>query len=130
VNFSGQFGIMDLGTGVFMPIGKGFDNIPDGVIGTTGGPLYTVDGFTGHLLKIGLDGKSSDVGDTKTGPQTGPNGISIIGSLADGSLYALDFSNRLFRINKDTGALTLIGTVPGLPAQEMDYTGNMFTSMA
>jgi hypothetical protein len=88
-----------------------------------------VDGFTGHLLKIGFDGKVTDIGDTKTGPQTGPNGISIIGSLTDGTLYALDFSNRLFRINTDTAALTPLGKVPGLPPQEMDYTGNMFTSL-
>jgi hypothetical protein len=130
VNFSGQFGFLDLGTGAFTPIGKGLDNIPDGIVGAPGGPLYTVDGFTGHLLRIGLDGKVTDIGDTKTGPQTGPNGISIIGSLTDGSLYALDFSNRLFKINKDTAALTPLGTVPGLPPQEMDYEGTMFTSLA
>ena len=121
INFSGQFGIMDLATGAFTPVGKGLANTPDGIAGKTGGPFYTVDGATGHLLKIGLDGSATDVGDTHTGPNVGPDGVSVVGALTDGSLYALDFSNRLFRINEKTGQLTLIGALPSLPPQVPEY---------
>jgi len=125
-NFSGQFGVMDLGTGAFSPIGPG-TNIPDGLGGKPGGPLFTVDGSNGHLLRIATNGTVTDVGDTGTGVQVAPNGISIMGSLTDGSLYALDFSNKLFSINSNTGGLTSLGTV-ALPTQESDYSGNMTTS--
>jgi len=129
VNFSGQFGLVDLATGAFTPVGTGLDNIPDGIMGVAGGPFYSVDGATGHLIKITTDGKSTDVGDTHTGPQMGPTGISIIGSLADGTLYALSFDNVLYRIDKETGALTKVGSLTSLPDQEEDYSGNMVTSL-
>ena len=129
VNFSGQFGLIDLATGAFTPIGKGLDNTPDGIAGKPGGPYYTVDGVTGHLIRIGIDGKTTDVGDTHTGPNAGPVGISLIGSLTDGTIYALDFSNRLFRINPDTAALTGVAWLITLPQQELDYSGNMTTSL-
>src|SRR5215813_11135164 len=90
INFSGQFGLMDLATGQFTPIGKGLDNVPDALGGKAGGPFYSVDGVTGHLIRIDTDGKTTDVGDTRTGPNVGPAGISIVGSLSDGTLYALD----------------------------------------
>jgi hypothetical protein len=129
VNFSGQFGLIDIGTGAFTPIGKGLANTPDGIAGAPGGPFYTVDSVTGHLLRLETDGKVTDVGDTHSGPNMGPNGISVIGSLSDGTLYALDFSNRLYRINRKTAAMKLIGLLPTLPAQELQYDGNMTTSL-
>lgn len=129
VNFIGQFGLVDLATGVFTPVGKGLDNTPDGIAGAPGGPFYTVDGVTGHLLRIANDGKVTDVGDTQTGPNMGPNGISVIGSLTDGTLYALDFSNRLFRINTKTAALTLVAYLSTLAVQVPQYDGNMTTSL-
>src|ERR1041385_647830 len=129
MNFSGQFGIIDLATGAFTAIGTGLENTPDGLAGAAGGPFYTVDGVTGHLLRIATNGIVTDVGDTGTGPNIGPTGVSLVGALPNGALYALDFSNRLFRINEKTGSLTLIGFLPQLPQQEMDYSGNMTTSM-
>jgi len=129
LNFSGQFGIMDLATGAFTPVGKGLANTPDGIAGKAGGPFYTVDGVTGHLLKITLDGNVTDVGDTHTGANVGPDGVSVVGALTDGTLYALDFSNRLFRINEKTAQLTLVGLLPSLPQQVPEYAGNMVTSL-
>ena len=64
VNFSGQFGTIDLGTGAFTLVGSGLPNTPDGIGGAPGGPFYTVDGVSGHLLRIGANGAVSDVGDT------------------------------------------------------------------
>jgi len=130
INFSGQFGLMDLATGQFTPIGKGLDNVPEALGGKAGGPFYSVDGLTGRLIRIGLDGKTTEVGDTHTGPNVGPTGISLIGSLSDGTLYALDFSNRLYRINTETAATTPVGSLLfSLPQQELEYSGNMTTSL-
>jgi hypothetical protein len=127
LNFSGQFGTMDLGTGAFTPIGPGVPNTPDGLGGARGGPLYTVDGVSGHLLRIASDGAVTDVGETGTDANVGPNGVSVIASLTNGALYALDFSNRLFSIDSGTGALGLLGTL-ALPTQDDAYIGNMTTS--
>ena len=129
VNFSGQFGIMDLANGVFIPIGKGFENSQDGIAGAPGGPFYTIDGVTGHLLRITRDGKATDVGDTRTGPNVGPTGISILSALTDGTIYALDFSNRLYKVNTNTGTLMPMQAL-SLPPQENEYIGNMVTSLA
>lgn len=128
VNFSGQFGLLDLATGSFTPVGPGLPNVPDGLVGSVGGPFYTVDGSNGHLLKIGTDGSTTDVGDTGTGPQMAPHGISVIGSLADGSLYAVDFSNNLMTIDRNTATVKVIAKMPELPQQEPDYSGNMTSS--
>src|SRR6266850_848762 len=106
INFSGEFGTIDLGTGVFSPIGPGTGNTPDAPGGAPGGPFYTVDSVTGHLLKITAAGVVTDVGDTGTGANVGPNGISLMGSLTNGTLYALDFSNRLYGLNPANGNTT------------------------
>ena len=129
INFSGQFGLVDLATGAFTPVGKGLPNTPDGIAGKPGGPFYTVDGITGHLLRITTDGNVTDVGDTHTGANAGPNGISLIGALTDGTLYALDFSNRLFRIDANTAKLTLVAYLSTLAVQVPEYAGNMVTSL-
>ena len=103
VNFGGQFGTIDLGTGAFTAIGGGTGNTTDGIGGAPGGPFYTVDATSGHLLRIGANGSVFDVGDTGTGPNVGPNGVSIVGSLTGGAMYALGFSNELYSINTGTG---------------------------
>ncbi|MSV30350.1 MAG: hypothetical protein EXQ52_16650 [Bryobacterales bacterium] len=126
-NFSGAFGVIDLTSGVFTPIGPGMTNSPDGLGGAPGGPFYTVDSVTGHTLRITPGGVVTDIGDTGTGSNNGPNGVSVIGSLTSGALYALDFSNRLFSIDSGNGTLALLGTLP-LPQQEDAYVGNMTTS--
>jgi hypothetical protein len=128
LNLSGQFGTMDLATGNFVMIGAGLPNVPDGLAGAPGGPFYTVDGITGHLLSISRQGVVTDVGDTGTGPNNGPTGVSVVGGLTNGALFALDFANRLFSINAATGGLTLLGSLP-LPTQDDAYIGNMFTSL-
>jgi len=129
LNFSGQFGLMDLATGVFTPVGKGLENTPDGIAGKPGGPFYTVDGVTGHLLKLTTDGNVTDIGDTHTGSNVGPNGVSVVGAMTDGTLYALDFSNRLFRIDEKTAKLTLVAYLSTLAVQVPEYAGNMVTSL-
>jgi hypothetical protein len=104
-NFIGQFGTMDLGTGAFTPIGPGLTNSIDGIGGRPGGPFYGVDSVTGHLIKVYGDGASVDVGDTGTGANFGPTGVSINSSLTTGALYAIDFSNNLLSIDPNTAAV-------------------------
>jgi hypothetical protein len=126
INFSGQFGTIDLATGVFTLIATLPPNSAGGIGGAPGGPFY-VDGVTGHLMRITPTGIVTDIGDTGTGPSVGPNGISVLGSLTTGAIYALDFSNRLLSINTATGKTTFLKTLP-LPPQEPGYFGTMVTS--
>ena len=130
VNFVGQFGSIDISSGVFTPIGPGTPNGIDGIGGVPGGPFYGVDAATGHLLSIGTNGSITDVGDTGTGGNFGPTGISINSSLTNGTLYGLDFQDRLVSLNPSTGAATILGTVAGLPPSEQVYQGNLATSLA
>lgn len=127
INFSGQFGTMDLTTGAFVPLGPGVaSNSAGGLAGAPGGPFYGMDAG-GHLLRFSASGAVTDVGDTGTGPSVGPNGISVIGGLTTGSVFALDFSNRLLSVNTSTAAVTSLGTL-ALPTAEQQYDSNMVTS--
>jgi hypothetical protein len=128
INFSGQFGTMDLTTGAFTPLGPGVaSNSAGGLAGAPGGPFYGVDA-SGHLLRFSTAGAVTDVGDTGTGASVGPNGISVIGGLTNGAVFSLDFSNRLFSVDTATAGLSLLGS-PLLPTQETSYdAGNMATS--
>ena len=127
INFSGQFGTMDLNTGAFTPLGPGVaSNSAGGLGGTPGGQTYSVDA-DGNLIRFSTAGAVIVVGDTHTGPGMGPNGISVLGSLTTGALFALDFSNHLFSVNTATAAVTQLGAL-GLPLQEQQYDGNMVTS--
>ena len=129
-NFIGQFGTIDLGSGTFTPLGPGTPNSLDGLGGQPGGPFYGVDSVTGHLIRINPNGTFLDVGDTGTGANVGPNGVSISSSLTNGALYGLDFSDNLLSFNHTTGAATLLGAVSGLAPSEQIYMGNLFTSLA
>jgi PEP-CTERM motif-containing protein len=130
INLIGQFETIDLGTGVVTPIGPGTPNGLDGIGGAPGGPFYGVDPVTGHLIRINASGAVTDIGDTGTGANAGPNGISISSSLLNGNLYALDFSSNLLSLNPLTGAATLAGNVSGLAPSEQVYQGNLFTSFS
>ncbi|MFN7919950.1 MAG: PEP-CTERM sorting domain-containing protein [Bryobacteraceae bacterium] len=128
INFSGQFGTMDLTTGAFTPLGPGVaSNSAGGLAGAPGGPFYGVDA-SGNLLRFSTSGAVTTVGDTGTGASVGPNGISVLGGLTTGTVYALDFSNRLFSVNTSTAALSNLGTL-ALPPAEQQYDGNMVTSL-
>lgn len=130
INLIGQFEIVNLNTGVVTPIGPGTPNGLDGLGGRPGGPFFSVDPVTGHLLRVDASGLVTDIGDTGTGPNAGPNGVSLSSSLMDGSLYALDFSNRLLSIDPTTAVVTSLGLVAGLAPSEQVYQGNLFTSLS
>ena len=83
---------------------------------------------TGNFLGFSTSGTVSNIGNTLTGPSVGPNGISVLGGLRAGGVFALSFSNQLFSVNSSSGALTLLGLLP-LPTQESEYNGSMTTSL-
>jgi hypothetical protein len=99
---TGQFGTIDLTTGVFSPLGNTGQTLAGlAVVGTTlygtsyhtaPGTLYQVNTTNGSLTSVGTASIDYDCfGAT-------PNG-----------LYALDTSANLYSINPSTGAATLIG---------------------
>src|SRR5690242_20426723 len=87
INLIGEFETIDLSTGAVVPYGPGTPNGLDGIGGRPGGPFFGVDPITGHLLRIDASGSFTDVGDTGTGANLGPNGVSISSSLTNGTLY-------------------------------------------
>jgi hypothetical protein len=114
-----QFGIVDLGSGAFQPIGPGIP--PDVGMGLVPGPrtsLITL-AFSGNLDAIDpVTGKTSVVGrtglhDCSMPGSYDPNCANAIGRL-DGSFYATDFANNLYSVDPVTGAAKLIG-LTGIP---------------
>jgi hypothetical protein len=96
----GDFGTMDLNTGVFTDIGNMGENLTGmaDVGGTLygglyhGGSLYTVNPANGNLTVVGTSAESYE----------------LFGSVGAG-LYALGTDNNLYSINGTTGAATLVG---------------------
>jgi hypothetical protein len=115
-----HFGTVDLATGAFQQIGS---NVPVGSEGLAMGPggslltlaynsdLYSINPSTGAYTLVGPTG----LGDCST-PESpcGPTSNLTLGS-ANGTIYATDFQNRIYRVNSGTGAATLIGAT-GIPA--------------
>src|SRR6266852_2380095 len=116
-----QFGIVDLGSGAFQPIGP--RTPPDVGTGLVPGPrtslltlafsgdLDAIDPVTGITSVVGATGLSDC--STPASP-CGPNSANVIGRL-DGSFYATDFANNLYSVDPVTGAAKLIG-LTGIPA--------------
>ena len=117
----GQFGIMDLTTGAFQPIGPGE---PDGYFGlglgpngslvslTYAGNLDSIDPTSGIPTRVGPTGLQGCVVPTSS---CGPTTAFSLGTLA-GTIYATDIQSNLYTINALTGAATLLSSHTGLPA--------------
>lgn len=102
-----HFGLLDLDTGEFSPIGPSFPSRLTG-IANVGGMLFTLDEF-GTFFRIDpATGETTELGDS---------GISSAGFAGspNGSIYALDQQNMLFRLDSVSGAASLIG-IADLPA--------------
>ena len=114
-----RFGAVDLGSGVFMPIGQ--HTPPDVGGGLVQGPrsLLTL-AFSGDLDAIDpVNGKTSFVGSTglhdcsKPDSLPDPKCANVIGQLGE-ALYATDFAQNLYTVNPVTGEATQIGST-GIP---------------
>jgi hypothetical protein len=118
---AGQFGTMDLGTGVFNQIGGEEPSLLYG-LGWEGGVLYGLDTNSDpNLVTIDpITGAINTVGATGLAPR------SILSAISGGSLYALDgVTSDLYSIAPSTGAATLVGST-SLPAN----LGSNYDSMA
>jgi hypothetical protein len=121
-----QFGVEDLRSGKFVPIGPGLppEDAGVGLVPSPGKPLLTLT-FSGDLIAIDpATGATSLFGKTGLGdcsmPSSpcGPNSAGFLGNIG-GKLYATDFANNLYALDPKTGAAKMIGPT-GIPA----YTFN------
>jgi hypothetical protein len=116
-----QFGVLELHSGAFLPIGPALPpDVGGGLVPGRGKSLLTL-AFSGDLVAIDpVKGTTSVVGRTGLGDCSTPaslcgsNSANVIGRL-DGSLYATDFANNLYTIDSESGATKLIGPT-GMPA--------------
>jgi hypothetical protein len=123
-----QFGIVHLPTGKFTQIGPNTPETEAGLIPAKNGSLLTLT-FSGKLEAIDpATGRTSVIGATGLGdcstpsspcPSTSANTIGELG----GTIYAIDISNNLYRINPVTGAASLIGPT-GLPSAPIPFSSN------
>ena len=138
INIAFEFGVLDLSSGAFLPIGPSLpQDVGDGLVQGPGtsflslgfdGKLIAIDRFTGRTSVVGATG----LGDcsTPTSP-CGPNSANWIG-LVNGNYYVTDFANNLYSLNPKTAATKLIGTT-GIPpltfvpfSQNPDGSNNVF----
>jgi hypothetical protein len=114
-----RFGAVDLGSGVFMPIGQ--HTPPDVGGGLVQGPssLLTL-AFSGNLDAIDpVNGKTFFVGPTGLHDCSMPDSLpdpkcaNVIGQLG-ATLYATDFAQNIYTVNPVSGAATQIGP-SGIP---------------
>ena len=126
VSNGGQFGVEDLSSGGFVPIGPGLPpkDASVSLVRAPRGSLLTL-AFTGDLIGIDpVTGVASLVGKTGLGDCStptspcGPNSAGFLGNLG-GSFYATDYANNLYSLDPATGATSLIGPT-GIPP----ITGN------
>jgi hypothetical protein len=113
-----QFGVVDLGTGVFHQIGP---NTPEGQANLVWGP-------DGNLLSLTYSGNLESINPTTGATKViGPTGLSFNAfDLAEvnGKLYATDFSNNLYSVDMMSGAATLIGPTGMPPDPSIPFTVN------
>jgi outer membrane protein assembly factor BamB len=110
-----QFGIVNLTTGAFRPIGSGTPESDTSLVHGANGALFSVASPSGLLVYITPgDGVTHVVG--PTGLRSVPGFGSVVFSLAGagGKLYLTDFDNNLYQVNASTGHATLIGPT-GMP---------------
>ena len=117
-----RFGAVDLGSGVFMPIGQ--HTPPDVGGGLVQGKSFLLTlTFSGDLDAIDpVNGKTFFVGHTGLGNCSSPDSpwdskcANVIGQLGN-KLYATDFAQNLYKVDPVTGEATLIGWtgIPQLP---------------
>jgi hypothetical protein len=121
-----QFGLEDLHSGAFVPIGPGLapEDAGVGLVPAPEGALLTL-AYTGDLIRVNpLTGAASLVGKTgladcsTAASPCGPSSAGFLGHV-DERIYATDFANNLYSVDPATGATRLVG-LTGIPP----ITGN------
>jgi hypothetical protein len=116
-----QFGVLEVHSGAFLPIGPALPpDVGGGLVPGRGKSLLTL-AFSGDLVAIDpVKGTTSVVAHTGLGDCSTPaspcgsNSANAIGRVG-GSLYATDFANNLYSVDAESGAAKLIGPT-GMPA--------------
>jgi len=105
---SDQFGTVNLETGKFQQLNP---NVPLSLVGLALGPQQTIYGLDSANNLVTLDPATSAVTVIgNTGLPLGPgDSIALFASLANGTLFAVDFQNFLWSVNRSTGVATEIG---------------------
>ncbi len=114
-DFLGQFGVLDIGSGVFLQISE-LPHSAQGIGKDAEGRIYVVD-QQNNLVRVNPgNGKTRVIGSTgvTTPGPLGPVLVDVFASLADGELFLMDYSNNLYSVNPKTGGATLIGAT-GIP---------------
>ena len=132
-----EFGVVDAGSGAFLPIGPGLPpDVGSGLVPGRGASLLTLT-FSGNLDTIDpRTGKASVVGHTglsdcsTPASPCGPNSANVLGQF-DGTLYATDFANNLYSVDPKTANAKLIGptgipALPFIPGPNPDGTVNVY----
>jgi uncharacterized repeat protein (TIGR03803 family) len=102
----GEFGIIDLNTGVFTLLGNSGQPLAGLAManGTLYGAAYGGASNNGTLFSINpVNGSLSTIGSSSLD-------YSLIGSTTGGGIYGLDNNLNLYSINSSTGGATLIGS--------------------
>ncbi len=108
-----QFGTLDLTSGRFNQIGPDTPDSQDGLVMGPGGSFLALS-ISGYLESINpANGVVSLIGPTGLGDLA--NDMAELG----GTLYATDFNNNIYTVNRTTGAATLIGAPVCLPPRAM-----------
>jgi len=104
-----QFGVVDLSTGAFAPIGPGTPEPDYGLVPGPNGTFYSVSAVSGTLVSINPNtGATTVIGATGVG-----SNVLNLASL-NGKLYLTDISNNLYSVNPATGHATKIAAT-GIP---------------
>jgi outer membrane protein assembly factor BamB len=120
-----QFGIVNLTTGAFRPIGSGTPE-PDGnLVRGAGGMLFSLASLSGNLVSI-----NPGTGATTVIGPTGLGSFAFALAGAGGRLYLTDFDNNLYHVDAATGTATLIGPTgiprdPGFPPGSVNPDGTL-----
>ncbi|MBV9341778.1 MAG: hypothetical protein JO159_12940 [Acidobacteria bacterium] len=122
VTLSQQFGTLDLATGKFQAIGRPTADSLSNLVWAPNGYLYTltVSGAdVGSLATINpVTGEVKDIGATGLGF----NAFDLAG--VRGKLYATDFSNNLYSIDRDSGVATPVADTGMPPDPTIPFTYN------
>jgi outer membrane protein assembly factor BamB len=119
ININFEFGIVDMRSGKFLPIGPGLpEDVGDGLVPgprtsllslAVSGNLVAIDPATGITSVVGATGLHACIAPGSYDPKC-PNWIGNF----EGSYYVTDFDNNLYSLDPVTGAAKFIGPT-GIP---------------